>query len=486
MSEHGSAAPARTRESGVAPGHEAQGHEAGKTSWHAEAAYVGGMVETDVLIETEDDRITSVTPATAAPKGAVRLPGLTLPGLANAHSHAFHRALRGRTQIGEGTFWTWREQMYEAVAGLNPDTYLELATGVFAEMSLAGITSVGEFHYAHHDVGGARYSDPNAMGHALIAAARAAGIRITLLDTCYLTGGIDSALNPTQRRFSDGDAATWAARVDELRGAYAGSPDVIVGTAIHSVRAVPKEQLGTVASAASRFEAPLHVHLSEQRKENDDCLARYRLTPAQLLDTCGALGPSTTAVHATHLSQADVELLGDSETCVCMCPTTERDLADGIGAARTLFEAGAPISLGSDSQAVIDLFEEARAMELDERLRTERRGHWPSTDLLDAATTAGHVSLGRGDCGQLHAGALADFVTVGLDSIRLTGTTPEVAAESVVYAATAADVRHVVVGGRVVVRDGVHMLVDDVPRRLGAAIRAVYRGSSRAAGPWRR
>jgi len=490
MSEHGSAALSRTGESGEAQtGTErtgVQGQRAGKQSWHAEAAYVGGMVETDVLIETDGDQITAVTPATAAPADAIRLTGLTLPGLANAHSHAFHRALRGRTQVGEGTFWTWREQMYEAVAGLNPETYLELATGVFAEMALAGITSVGEFHYAHHDVDGARYSDPNAMGHALVAAARAAGIRITLLDTCYLTGGIDSSLNPTQRRFSDGDATTWASRVEELRAAYVGSPDVIVGTAIHSVRAVPKEQLGTVASTAAKFDAPLHVHLSEQRKENDDCLARYRLTPAQLLDTCGALGPGTTAVHATHLSQADVELLGDSETCVCMCPTTERDLADGIGAARTLFEAGAPISLGSDSQAVVDLFEEARAMELDERLRTERRGHWPSTDLLDAATTAGHASLGWGTCGQLHAGALADFVTVGLDSIRLTGTTLDVAAESVVYAATAADVRHVVVGGRVVVSDGVHMLVDEAPRRLGAAIRAVYRASPRPVGvPWR-
>ncbi|HEV3173932.1 MAG TPA: formimidoylglutamate deiminase [Actinocrinis sp.] len=467
MTEHGSAAT----------GGGSRGGGADKQQWYAEAAYVGGMVETNVLIETAGDRITAVTPATTPPPDAVRLPGLTLPGLANAHSHAFHRALRGRTQAGEGTFWTWREQMYEAVAGLDPETYLELATGVFAEMALAGITAVGEFHYAHHDKGGKWYPDPNAMGHALIEAARAAGLRITLLDTCYLTGGIGSALNPTQRRFSDGDADTWASRVEDLRGAYLDASDVIVGTAIHSVRAVPKDQLGTVAATAARFGAPLHVHLSEQRKENDDCLARYRLTPAQLLDTCGALGPGTTAVHATHLSQADVELLGDSETCVCMCPTTERDLADGIGAARTLFEAGAPIALGSDSHAVIDLFEEARAMELDERLRTERRGHWPSADLIEAATQAGHESLGWADGGRLHAGGLADFVTVGLDSIRLTGTTPDVAAESVVYAATAADVRHVVVGGRIVVRDGVHMLVDNAPRRLGDAIRAVYRRS---------
>ena len=455
-----------------------------KQRWHAEAAYVAGMVETDVLIETEGDRITAVTPGVQAPADAVHLPGLTLPGLANAHSHAFHRALRGRTQIGEGTFWTWREQMYEAVAGLNPDTYFELAVGAFAEMALAGITSVGEFHYAHHDHGGAQYADPNAMGHALIQAARTAGIRITLLDTCYLTGGLHAtvnrtALNNTQKRFSDGDAEKWAGRVESLRGAYANESDVIIGAAIHSVRAVPKEQLGTVAAAAAKHDAPLHVHLSEQRAENDACLARYRLTPAQLLESSGALGPNTTAVHATHLSQADIEVLGDSETCVCMCPTTERDLADGVGAARTLFEAGSPIALGSDSQAVIDLFEEARAMELDERMRSERRGHWPSTDLIDAATSAGQESLGWSGAGRLHAGELADFTTVGLDSIRLTGTTLDVAAESVIYAATAADVRHVVVGGRVIVRDGIHRLVEEPARRLGAAISALYRRNAR-------
>nr|WP_312886726.1 formimidoylglutamate deiminase [Actinocrinis puniceicyclus] len=452
--------------------------------WHAEAAYVAGMVETDVLIETRGDRITAVALGVPAPADAVRLAGLTLPGLANAHSHAFHRALRGRTQIGEGTFWTWREQMYQAMAGLNPDSYFALAVGVFAEMALAGITSVGEFHYAHHDHGGAQYADPNAMGHALIHAARAAGLRITLLDTCYLTGGIHArsgraALNTTQQRFSDGDADKWARRVESLRAAYADETDVIIGAAIHSVRAVPKDQLGTVAAAAAKFDAPLHVHLSEQRAENEACLARYRLTPAQLLESSGALGPRTTAVHATHLSQADIEVLGDSATRVCMCPTTERDLADGVGAARTMFEAGSPIALGSDSQAVIDLFEEARAMELDERLRTERRGHWPSTDLLDAATLAGQRSLGWDGAGRLHAGALADFTTVGLDSIRLTGTSVDVAAESVIYAATAADVRHVVVGGRVIVRDGIHRLVDDPARRLGTAINALYRGNTR-------
>jgi formiminoglutamate deiminase len=450
--------------------------------WHAEAAYVAGMVAANVLIETAHGLVKGVqtnaaaaaVDSAAAAGELTRLPGLTLPGLANAHSHAFHRALRGRTQVGEGTFWTWREQMYEAAAGLDPDSYQELATGVFAEMALSGVTSVGEFHYVHHAREGKPYGDPNAMGHALIQAAKAAGIRITLLDTCYLTGGIDTGLNETQRRFSDGDVGAWAERVDALHSAYPQDDHVIIGTALHSVRAVPIDQIPPVVELATSFDAPLHVHLSEQRAENDACLSRYRLTPTQLLDSKGALGPRTTAVHATHLSQLDIELLGASQTCICMCPTTERDLADGIGAARALFEAGAPLALGSDSQAVIDLFEEARGVELDERLHTERRGHWPSTDLLDAATRSGQASLGRPHAGRLESGAPADFTTVGLDSIRLTGTTLDLAAESVVFAATAADVRHVVVGGRVIVQDGVHMLVDAPERLLGTAIRRLF------------
>jgi formiminoglutamate deiminase len=450
--------------------------------WHAEAGYVAGAVATGVLIETVGCRIASVqTNASAAAVAAAaehgeltRLPGFTMPGLANAHSHAFHRALRGRTQVGEGTFWTWREQMYEAVAGLDPDSYQELATGVFAEMALAGITSVGEFHYVHHARGGKPYRDPNAMGHALIQAAKTAGIRITLLDTCYLTGGIGTGLNDTQRRFSDGNVGAWADRVDALHSGYPQDDYVIIGAAIHSVRAVPVDQIAPIAELAAKFDAPLHVHVSEQRAENDACLGRYRLTPTQLLEAKGVLGPRTTAVHATHLSQLDIELLGSSQTCVCMCPTTERDLADGIGAARALFEAGSPLALGSDSQAVIDLFEEARGVELDERLRAERRGHWPSTDLLDAATRSGEAALGRPHAGRLEAGAPADFTTVGLDSIRLTGTSLDLAAESVVFAATAADVRHVVVGGRVIVQDGVHMLLESPAKLLGTAIRRLF------------
>ncbi|WP_433327074.1 formimidoylglutamate deiminase [Spirillospora sp. CA-294931] len=443
--------------------------------WHAELAWLGDEVARDVLIEADGERFTTITPSVPAPPDARRLPGLTLPGLANAHSHAFHRALRGRVQTDRGTFWTWREQMYKVAERLTPDSYRALATAVFAEMALAGISCVGEFHYLHHRPGGDPYDEPNAMGQALIEAAADAGVRITLLDACYLAGGIGTPLTGTQLRFGDGSAGNWARRVDSLfeSTGKTGRPHARVGAAIHSVRAVPREQLSAIASWAKERQAPLHVHLSEQPAENEACQEAYGTTPTRLLADAGALGARAVAVHATHLTEEDIGLLGATTTGVCMCPTTERDLADGIGPARDLADAGAPICLGSDQHAVIDLFEEARAVELDERLRTRRRGHWSAGELLAAATSNGHSALGWPEAGRLEPGAYADLVTIALDSVRTAGAGPEFAAESAVFAATGADVRYVVVSGRETVSEGRHLMVDDVPAALAAAIAEV-------------
>ncbi|MCM2579192.1 formimidoylglutamate deiminase [Streptomyces meridianus] len=441
-----------------------------QTYW-AEHAWLNGTVEPGVLIETgADGLIRSVRPAVPAPPaGAVSLRGLTLPGLANAHSHAFHRALRSTVQVGSGTFWTWRESMYATAAALDPDSYFDLARAVYAEMALAGITCVGEFHYLHHAPGGTPYDDPNAMGQALIAAAAEAGIRITLLDTCYLSSGFGTAPSQQQERFSDTTAEQWAERASAL-GSGRG---VRIGAAVHSVRAVPARELGTVVRWAEERRAPLHVHLSEQTAENDACVEAHGFTPTRLLADHGVLGPRTTAVHATHLTQGDIRLLGRSSTGVCMCPTTERDLADGIGPAARLQATGCTLSLGSDSHAVIDLFEEARAMELDERLRTRARGHWTAAQLLRAATVDGHSALGWPEAGLLETGMLADFTTVALDSVRTAGPVPRLGAETAVFAATAADVRHTVVAGRHIVCDGAHQLVNDVPAALAESIAAL-------------
>ena len=358
---------------------------------------------------TEPARYTRVTGETDT------TPGLTLPGLANCHSHAFHRALRGRTQTERGSFWTWREQMYAVAAELTPDSYFELARETYAEMRATGITAVGEFHYLHHQPDGTPYDDPNEMGKALLAAADEAGIRIRLLDTCYLAAGFGREPEGVQVRYSDGDAHAWAERL-------AAFDDPRVGAAIHSVRAVPRDQLKVVVEAAEGL--PLHVHLSEQVAENEACLAATGLTPTQLLAEAGALGPLTTAVHATHLTDDDIRLLGESHTNVCFCPTTERDLADGIGPARRLHDAGATLTLGSDSHAVIDLFEEMRAVEMHERLASQQRGHWSALELLAAATYDGHRSLGFDDAGRIAEGQRADLVAVDLDSVRTAGPAP--------------------------------------------------------------
>lgn len=448
--------------------------------WLADLAWLPSQgIQRNVLIEADGDRFTSVAPNAETPPDTTRLSGLTLPGFANAHSHAFHRALRSTTQAGRGTFWTWRERMYQVAARLDPGSYHELARAVFAEMTLAGISCVGEFHYVHHQPDGHPYADPNAMGRALIQAAGDAGLRITLLDTCYLAGGLDGdgfrPLTGPQVRFGDGDAARWAARVTELGCDEHGvvAPHAQAGAALHSVRAVPRDQMHPVVAWSRRFGAPLHVHMSEQRAENQACQARYGMSPTRLLYERDVLGPRTTVVHATHVDDRDLELLGGGQTFACLCPTTERDLGDGLAPAQALAAAGCPLTLGSDSHAVIDILEEARGVEYAERLARQARGHFTAESLLRAATTAGHTSLGWPDAGEIAPGARADLVCVALDSVRTAGVADPLALEAATFAATAADITDVVISGRDVVRDRVHLLVPDVPRELSRSIRAV-------------
>ncbi|MDT4894366.1 MAG: hypothetical protein QOE97_3401 [Pseudonocardiales bacterium] len=435
------------------------------TGYLAQYAWLPTGLARDVRIEVAGGRILTVTTNAPAEPGDGRLDGVTLPGFANTHSHAFHRALRGRLSDAGGTFWSWRERMYALAERLDPDRYFTLARAVFAEMALSGVSCVGEFHYLHHAPGGRPYADPNAMGVALARAAAEAGIRVTLLDTCYLADGFWSSgpLRATQARFGDLTAEGWAHRVAGLRL----PSHARVGAAIHSVRAVPRHAIPTVVAAAA--DGPLHVHLSEQPAENEQCLAATGLTPSALLAECGALGPNTTAVHATHLTPADVGLLGSSGTSVSMCPTTERDLADGIGPARWLRDAGCPVVLGTDQHSMIDLLEEARALEMDERLASLHRGRFSVDELVTALTTDGHRSLGWADAGRIEPGARADLTTVRLDSVRTAGTDPAHA----VLAASAADVTSVVVDGREIVVNGRHVL-GDVGRLLAEAIQPLW------------
>jgi formiminoglutamate deiminase len=447
---------------------------AGPTVTWCEHAWLGADgVRAGVVLEVVDGRYTVVRPGVAEPPpGATVVRGVTLPGLVNAHSHAFHRALRGRTHApgppaagGADTFWTWREQMYALATRLAPDTYHALARAAFAEMALAGITTVGEFHYLH--------DGSDEMGEALVDAARAAGVRITLLDSCYLRGGFDRPKQGAQCRFGDRSVDAWADRVEAVAARHAGDADVRVGAAVHSVRAVGPSDAAVVARWARERGAPLHAHVSEQPAEVDDCLRAHGTTPILLLERAGAVEPGFCGVHATHARAEELVLMGAVGAAVCLCPTTERDLGDGAAPVRLLAEHGVGLCLGTDSHAMVDLFEEARAVELDERLVSGRRAVLPPDRLLHAATAQGAAALGWADVGALAPGRRADAVTVTLDSVRLAGAPADALDAAVVFAATAADVVRVVVDGRVVAGAGRHRLVPDVPAALADAIRAL-------------
>jgi formiminoglutamate deiminase len=447
-----------------------------------------GDIAERVTIEVIDGRFSSITPGSVQPIGSTHLRGLTVAGFANAHSHAFHRALRGRTQGGSGSFWTWRDVMYRAAERLDPDRYFRLARATFAEMALAGVATVGEFHYVHHQPDGTPYRDPNAMAHSLLAAATEAGIRITLLDTLYLHGGLahgglahgglaDGGYAPptgAQVRFSDGCVEAWTERVARLADVLDARTQRI-GAAIHSVRAVDPDSMAIVAEWAGTARAPVHAHVSEQPAENEQCLASHGMTPTALMAKAGLVGERFTAVHATHLTPADVELLGSSGSSVCMCPTTERDLGDGIGPTVDLDAAGAALCLGSDSHAVIDLLEEARAVELNERLGSLQRGNHSATSLLQMATVNGHASLGWMDAGAIRVGNRADLTTIRLSSVRTAGATTHSALAAAIFAATTSDITGVVIDGDVIVRDGRHRSID-VAAELQASITELFAG----------
>ena len=437
------------------------------TTFRCDAAWIDGRVHDKVDITCVAGMITSISHSDSAHRTAgglvEHLPGLVVPGFADAHSHIFHRGLRGRTHDGTGTFWTWRDRMYELAGRLDPDSLRELAFAGYLEMLCAGYTAVGEFHYLHHPPGGGRYDDPNAMGLALAAAADETGIGLTLLDIAYLAGGFGVPVSPVQQRFSDGSATAWAERVARL------PTDLRVGVGIHSVRAVPVPELPMVAAAAGA-DRVLHVHLSEQPAENADALAATGRTPTQLLADAGAIGPRTALVHGTHLTDGDIDILGAGESFVVICPTTEADLADGLPAAGRLAAAGARLSLGGDQQVVVDPFAQARGLEYGERLAGGRRGVFPPAALWSAALGSSHAAIGSPG-GVLAVGAPADLVAIRTDSARTAGAD----LDQLVMCASAQDVDVVVVGGLITVRSGNHVRYGDPGPLLAAAIDKAWR-----------
>lgn len=375
-----------------------------------------------------------------------------LPGLATVHSHAFQRAMRGYVQRAPvpGSFWSWREVMYALAGALDPETLYAVSRFAFVELALAGVTCVGEFHYVHHQPDGTPYAERTALSDAVIRAALDAGLRITLLRVVYERAGYGRVVEPAQRRFFDADVDDALRDVDTLRARWASEPRVRIAIAPHSLRAVTRPVLEACTRYAAAHALPLHAHVSEVEREVRECIAEHGMRPVELLADVGALGERFTAVHATHLSPSEVRSFGAARAFACVCRTTERDLGDGFPDVSGLVRAGARLVTGTDSHASSCPFEEARAIELDERPRTGARTVALDADQLLAAISAdAYAALGWG-------GALGDAVTLDVDDPALVGAPSGRPSDAVMFAGSPRAVRDVVVAGERIVEGGHH------------------------------
>jgi formimidoylglutamate deiminase len=441
------------------------------TLYTPELLYSGGGFTSSPGVLVSPTGTVSAT-GTGAPVETVPLPGKALlPGFVNAHSHSFQRLIRGKSEsrVSSGRdFWSWRGTMYHAAAQLDPEEIYDVARMAFLEMLLAGTTTVGEFHYVHNAPGGQPYDDPNLLSKQVIAAAQSVGIRIVLLRSAYLRSGFELPPDPGQIRFYE-SAPQFLTNMEALVKAYpADSSAVRFGVAPHSLRAVPLRDLKEIAEWTRRQQLPLHMHVAEQTGENEACLREYGLTPVALLGRENLLGPDFTAVHAIHVTADEIVLLARANTTVCSCPTTERNLGDGVLAADEVLRAGIRVALGSDSQAQIDPLEDARELEYHLRLERQQRAildqigkQTLASRLFDCATVHGARALVVA-AGELTPGSLADFFTADLDDVAIAGHSGEDLLPLAVFSLNRAAIRDVMVNGRWVIRDGRHPLQEEI------------------------
>jgi formimidoylglutamate deiminase len=418
------------------------------------------------------------------PASIIDLPGKALlPGFVNAHSHSFQRLIRGKSEsrITSGKdFWSWRGTMYHVANELNPQDVYDVTRIAFLEMLLAGITTVGEFHYLHNALDGNPYDDPNLLARQVIAAAQSVGIRIVLLRTAYLRSGFELPPDPGQIRFYESGPAFIQNMSSLMDGYPAHGSEVSFGVAPHSIRAVPLRDLREIAEWAHLRNLSLHMHVSEQVAENMACIREYGLSPVELLHRERIPGSSFTAIHAIHLTAREIDMLAAADATICSCPTTERNLGDGILSADRVMTAGIRIAFGSDSQAQIDPLEDAR--QLDYHLRLERQervildqiAQQPLAErLFDCATIQGARSLGV-PSGELKPGSCADFFTVDLNDVSIAGHSPEDLLPMIVFSLNRAAIRDVIVSGQFVVRDRKHARQDEIVLRYRDVHRKVW------------
>lgn len=434
-------------------------------AWLPDLVYLDGRFESGRAIVCDDaGNIIRIAASEEVPD-AIRLSGRALlPGMVNAHSHAFQRVIRGRTEHrsehSTDSFWTWREQMYAAANRLEPEEIYDVSRMAFLEMALTGITAVGEFHYIHHQRDGSPYSDPNLLEREVIRAARDVGIRIALLRVAYARAGYQTEANPQQIRFIEQTPDIYLKNLEQLLGAPELSEGTAwVGVAPHSVRAVPLDYLKTIVAFANERELPVHMHVAEQPAEVSACIEEYGRSPVALLETEGLLSKRFTAVHAIHVTPKAIASLARGGAFVCACPTTERNLGDGVVPVDAYFDAGVRISLGSDSQIQIDLLEDARELEYHLRLQKMQRNVLApelARKLFDCATMNGAASIGLHGGGKIEAGSPADFFTVDLNDLSIAGADHDSLLTNIVFSLSRTAVRDVVVGGKQIVRHGLH------------------------------
>ncbi len=393
-----------------------------------------------------------------------------MPGMASAHSHAFQRVLRGRTQrraTQSGNFWSWRDQMFNLVAQLTPADVFDISRFAFCELAMSGVTAVGEFHYVHHDVGGRPYANRLEMSEAVLRAAHEAGIRMTLIRAAYFRAGYQQDLHEGQKRFCDATVDEVLRDVEALQADVGRrTTDVRIGLAAHSIRACQREQVRELAAYAKQHGLPFHMHVSEQRREDDECGSEYGLRPAQVLAEDGILDERFVAIHGTHLIQSEIEAMGHANATVCVCRTTERDLGDGTPNAAAMLQAGVRLCVGADSHAGSDAFEEVRAIELDDRSRTEKRIVAAEADaLLKIATTNGYAAIGMTDL------ADQDEVHLRAEDASLAAISESLLNDAVMFGANVRAVDKVFVGGRMIVDRGRHVKYDEAFRGYKASLK---------------
>jgi formimidoylglutamate deiminase len=454
--------------------------------YQPELVYTGHrFVANKAVVVSDDGKNLSIEDrATPLPDDAKVVPlprRAMLPGMVDVHSHSFQRTIRGsvesRKKAGPN-FWSWRDAMYRAAGRFDPEELGTIARMAFLEMALTGITTVGEFHYVHRDRDGSPYANPNEIGLQIVQAAKDVGIRIVLLRVAYVRAGYNKPPDAGQRRFIEPDAEEFLKSTDALCSQLASSDgQAWVGVAPHSIRAVPLEYLREVTRWARAAKLPVHMHVAEQPAENSACIEEYGCTPFAMLGRERILDERFTAIHGIHLSGEEIAAVGRAKAIIGACPTTERNLGDGILPADELMRAGVRIALGSDSLTQIDPLENARELEYNLRLQKLERAVLDTIDeqglpqrLFDCATLHGAASVGAPG-GSLEAGSVADFFTVDLDDPSIAGTNPDELLASIVFGLSKTAVREVAVNGRLRVEAGRHPMQEAIVRDYSELMR---------------